>query len=198
MIEATILNATRAAALAVLPELPPVLVYWEGVGNVQGSAEWPEVTIRAGAQRRNGKRREFSELRSGKVFTTYAQEWLYTCQIQIEGWQDDNCGPTKPARFAREMASVWETGAVKRALCDELTDEECRSPIGVVFPVGDVLALPGEVGGHSQPRFIYDVTFQYVTCYADPIGVGVINSVVVSGTVTQGSDTINTSVQVDR
>lgn len=175
--------AALLAARHAVADLPESLVRWYDEAQAQAEGDYPQITMSEVSLVPEGPvsiRR--SALPGGDLSLRMLQTYLWKVQIQCEGWKLDSQQDNNPALFPRKVRFGWYLDSVKQALLDLDSDESERCPVKLVDEVGQILPLRTKVRGQTLPVYVFEIEFRYVEHDADPTTVGVIETVVLSGT----------------
>lgn len=180
--------AALLAARHAWPPLHPSLVQWAEEPQTQADGDQPRVTLSTVSEVPEGP---VSLRRTEDGRRQMLQTFLWTVQFKCEGWKLDSELGNNPLLFAQRMRFGWYLQAVRAALLDPDSPEAERSPVKMVDEVGQLLTLTRGVRGHTLPIVAFEIEFRHVTRDVDPTSVGVIESVVLGGTLHGAPATIN-------
>jgi hypothetical protein len=93
--------------------------------------------------------------------------------------------------FVRRMREAWLLSTVQAALCDDET------PAGLT-DLRQILTFSRGVGGHMLPIFAYEIVVRYASTIVDPVRIGIIDRMVITGEVESGDDTVESTIDIER
>jgi hypothetical protein len=171
-------------------------VLWSDEPQTQAEGDQPRVTLSTVSEVPEGpmSRRRTPD-GNGFLQQQLLQVFIWTIQVKCEGWKLDSAEGNNPLLFAHRMRFGWYLDTVQAALLDPDSPETARTPVKMVDEVGQVLTLTRGVRGHTLPILAYEIELRYVARDADPTPVGVIESVVLGGTLHGAPTTINTEAE---